>query len=103
MSTLSIEGVGRTFPPVHGGTPTLEQYWEDGPEFTGWGEVVGKYPDGTPAIVEGFSSGGGRRPCAFGSLLDRHCCESPASGSTRADSASSARSENPGCSCARVR
>ena len=23
MSTLSIEGVGRTFPPVHGGTPTL--------------------------------------------------------------------------------
>jgi glutamine amidotransferase-like uncharacterized protein len=35
------------------GAPTLDQYWEDGPEFTGWGEVVGKYPDGTPAIVEG--------------------------------------------------
>lgn len=34
------------------GTP-LDQYWEDGPQFTGWGEVVGKYPDGTPAIVEG--------------------------------------------------
>jgi glutamine amidotransferase-like uncharacterized protein len=33
--------------------PTLEQYWEDGPQFTGWGGVVGKYPDGTPAIVEG--------------------------------------------------
>ena len=33
--------------------PTLEHYWEDGPEFTGWGEVIGKYPDGTPAIVEG--------------------------------------------------
>ena len=32
----------------------LDQYWEDGPQFTGWGEVVGKYPDGTPAIVEGF-------------------------------------------------
>jgi glutamine amidotransferase-like uncharacterized protein len=31
----------------------LDQYWEDGPQFTGWGEVVGKYPDGTPAIVEG--------------------------------------------------
>lgn len=35
------------------GTPTLDQYWEDGPQFTGWGEVVGKYPDGTPAIVQG--------------------------------------------------
>jgi glutamine amidotransferase-like uncharacterized protein len=37
----------------------LDQYWEDGPQFTGWGEVVGKYPDGTPAIVEG-SVGKGR-------------------------------------------
>jgi len=33
--------------------PVLEHYWEDGPKFTGWGAVVGKYPDGTPAIVEG--------------------------------------------------
>jgi glutamine amidotransferase-like uncharacterized protein len=33
--------------------PTIDQYWEDGPQFTGWGQVVGKYPDGTPAIVEG--------------------------------------------------
>jgi glutamine amidotransferase-like uncharacterized protein len=40
------------------GTPTLDQYWENGPQFTGWGAVVGKYPDGTPAIVEGvFGSG----------------------------------------------
>jgi glutamine amidotransferase-like uncharacterized protein len=42
--------------PVPIATPggqTLEQYWEDGPQFTGWGSVVGKYPDGTPAIVEG--------------------------------------------------
>ena len=40
------------------GGPTLEQYWEDGPQFTGWGEVVGKYPDGTPAVVEGrYGSG----------------------------------------------
>ncbi len=30
----------------------LDQYWEDGPQFTGWGEIVGKYPDGSPAIVE---------------------------------------------------
>jgi glutamine amidotransferase-like uncharacterized protein len=32
--------------------PALDQYWESGPQFTGWGEVVGKYPDGPPAIVE---------------------------------------------------
>jgi hypothetical protein len=32
--------------------PVIEHYWEDGPQFTGWGLVVGKYPDGTPAIVE---------------------------------------------------
>lgn len=38
--------------------PTLDQYWEDGPQFSGWGAVAGKYPDGTPAIVEGtFGSG----------------------------------------------
>jgi glutamine amidotransferase-like uncharacterized protein len=42
---------------VAGGS-TLDQYWEDGPQFTGWGSVIGKYPDGTPAIVEGtFGSG----------------------------------------------
>jgi len=35
------------------GAPTLEHYWEDGPQLTGWGDVIGKYPDGTPAIVEG--------------------------------------------------
>ena len=40
------------------GSPTLDHYWEDGPQFNGWGAVVGKYPDGTPAIVEGtFGSG----------------------------------------------
>jgi glutamine amidotransferase-like uncharacterized protein len=40
------------------GAPALDQYWEDGPQFTGWGAVVGKYPDGTPALVEGtFGSG----------------------------------------------
>jgi len=40
------------------GTPALEHYWEDGPQFTGWGEIVGKYPDGTPAVVEGTSGKG---------------------------------------------
>jgi glutamine amidotransferase-like uncharacterized protein len=40
------------------GAPTLDQYWEDGPQFAGWGAVVGKYPNGTPAIVEGTSGKG---------------------------------------------
>jgi hypothetical protein len=40
------------------GTPPLDQYWEDGPQLTGWGAAVGTYPDGTPAIVEGsFGTG----------------------------------------------
>src|SRR5215469_3541728 len=38
--------------------PTLDQYWEDGPQLTGWGTVVGKYPDGTPAVVEGTFGNG---------------------------------------------
>ena len=37
---------------------TLDQYWEDGPQLTGWGAVVAKYPDGTPAIVQGRSGEG---------------------------------------------
>jgi glutamine amidotransferase-like uncharacterized protein len=37
---------------------TLDQYWEDGPQLTGWGTVVAKYPDGTPAIVQGQSGKG---------------------------------------------
>jgi glutamine amidotransferase-like uncharacterized protein len=40
------------------GMPAIEHYWEDGPQFTGWGAVVGKYPDKTPAIVEGTSGKG---------------------------------------------
>jgi hypothetical protein len=34
------------------GERPLQHYWEDGPALTGWGDVVGKYPDETPAIVE---------------------------------------------------
>lgn len=41
------------------GSPPLDQYWEDGPELTGWGEVAARYPDGTPAVVQGsFGTGG---------------------------------------------
>jgi hypothetical protein len=37
---------------------TLDQYWQNGPQLSGWGQVVGRYPDGTPAIVEGKSGNG---------------------------------------------
>jgi len=37
---------------------TLDQYWEDGPQLSGWGAVVARYPDGTPAIVEGNAGNG---------------------------------------------
>jgi hypothetical protein len=36
----------------------LDQYWQDGPELDCWGAIVGKYPDGTSAIVEGTSGKG---------------------------------------------
>jgi len=41
------------------GAPPLSHYWEDGPQLTGWGKVVARYPDGTPAVVQGnFGDGG---------------------------------------------
>ena len=36
----------------------LEHYWEDGPQLAGWGEVIAKYPDGAPAIVQGAVGSG---------------------------------------------
>lgn len=36
----------------------VEHYWEDGPQLSGWGTVIGRYPDGTPAIVQGTSGKG---------------------------------------------
>ena len=38
--------------------PALEQYWEDGPQLNGWGEVAARYPDGTAAIVQGTYGSG---------------------------------------------
>jgi glutamine amidotransferase-like uncharacterized protein len=37
---------------------SLDQYWQDGPQFPGWGSIVGEYPNGAPAIVEGRSGQG---------------------------------------------
>ena len=52
-------GVRKASVPISGaGTPTLDQYWEDGPQLTGWGAVVGRYPDGMPAVVQGHSGNG---------------------------------------------
>jgi glutamine amidotransferase-like uncharacterized protein len=52
-------GIRKAVVPITGPGPTsLDQYWEDGPEFTGWGAVIGKYPNGTPAVVEGASGKG---------------------------------------------
>jgi len=41
--------IAGTSPPVH----SFDHYWEDGPQLTGWGETVAKYPDATPAVVQG--------------------------------------------------
>src|SRR5262249_22820859 len=38
-----------TFPTM----PAADHYWESGPQLSGWGDVVARYPDGTPAIVQG--------------------------------------------------
>ena len=52
-------GIRKAAVPIVGvDSLAIEQYWEDGPELTGWGTVVAKYPDGTPAVVEGTSSKG---------------------------------------------
>jgi len=36
----------------------LDVYWQDGPQLSGWGQIVAKFPDGTPAITEGSSGNG---------------------------------------------
>jgi glutamine amidotransferase-like uncharacterized protein len=48
------QGIRKAAVPISSaGGATLEQYWEDGPQLAGWGAVVAKYPDGTPAVAEG--------------------------------------------------
>ena len=51
---IHVEPVEISFPS---GAP-LDVYWQDGPQLSGWGAVVAKFPDGTPAIVEGQSGKG---------------------------------------------
>jgi glutamine amidotransferase-like uncharacterized protein len=57
--SAEARGVRKAAVPIAGaGTATLDQYWEDGPQLTGWGAVVGRYPDGTPAVVQGHYGNG---------------------------------------------
>ena len=51
---IHVEPVQISFP---NGAP-LDMYWQDGPQLSGWGSVVAKFPDGTPAIVQGQSGKG---------------------------------------------
>jgi hypothetical protein len=48
------EAVEISFPS----SDSLDMYWQDGPQLSGWGSVVARFPDGTPAIVEGQSGKG---------------------------------------------
>ena len=51
---IHVEPVLISFP----GSAPLDVYWQDGPQLSGWGAVVAKFPDGTPAITEGQSGKG---------------------------------------------
>jgi len=53
------KGTGKTAVEIsYADGSELDQYWQDGPQLSGWGNTVGEYPDGTPAIVEGSSGKG---------------------------------------------
>jgi Biotin-protein ligase, N terminal len=53
------DGIHKEAVEVTGSNGTkLDQYWENGPQLSGWGQIVGKYPDGTTAIAQGKSGKG---------------------------------------------
>jgi len=47
---INKEAVAISFP---NGTK-LDIYWQDGPNLSGWGQIVGKYPNGNTALTEGY-------------------------------------------------
>ena len=51
---IHIEAVELSFPDGN----QMDAYWQDGPQLSGWGQVVAKFPDGTTAIAEGQSGKG---------------------------------------------
>lgn len=40
------------------GASPADHYWEDGPQLSGWGDVVARYPDDTPAVAEAAAGKG---------------------------------------------
>ena len=52
--SVSSQGVRKTAVPISSpdGT-TLEHYWEDGPELSGWSRPDREVSDGTPAVAQG--------------------------------------------------
>jgi glutamine amidotransferase-like uncharacterized protein len=57
--SVEAQGIRKAAVPIAAaGVSTLEHYWEDGPQFSGWGDPVATYPDGTPAVVEGAVGSG---------------------------------------------
>jgi glutamine amidotransferase-like uncharacterized protein len=53
------QNIHKTVLPVAvAGGETLELYWEDGPQLSGWGEPIARYPDGTPAVAQGAAGEG---------------------------------------------
>jgi glutamine amidotransferase-like uncharacterized protein len=52
ISSLGVRKAAVTISTADG--QTLDHYWEDGPELSGWGMVVAKYPDGAPAVAQGY-------------------------------------------------
>jgi glutamine amidotransferase-like uncharacterized protein len=56
---LEAQGVRKAAVPIaFAGSSTVDHYWEDGPQLAGWGEVVARYPNGTPAVVQGAAGEG---------------------------------------------
>jgi glutamine amidotransferase-like uncharacterized protein len=52
--TLENHGIRKAPVTVHtAASASIEVYWEDGPQLVGWGEPIARYPDGTPAVVQG--------------------------------------------------
>lgn len=51
---IHVESVEISLP----GGSSMNVYWQDGPQLSGWGDAVAKFPDGSPAITEGLSGNG---------------------------------------------
>ena len=57
--SIENQGIRKTAVAITDAAGTkLDQYWEDGPQLAGWGSVVAKYPDGTPAVAQGTVGNG---------------------------------------------